>query len=205
MAEQRPGMESLTDGQLVERLRDGDLSAFRELVNRYKKRAFYLAYRLLSDREAAEDISQEAFIRVYKKIKEFRGDTSFQNWFYRIILNLSRSHLRHRYFINRFVLWFKKAEEGEIEKSLETLPSPPSPESNPLQAALARERKERIDSAIQSLQGNQREIFVLKHIEGMKIKNIAEILNLKEGTVKIHLFRAVQKLQEALKEYREVQ
>lgn len=182
----------LADEELVNRFKLNDENAFNELIDRHKKMAFSLAYNMTGSIEDAEDISQEAFAIVYAQIAKFRGESSFKTWFYRIVLNLCRRYYRKNQLISIIPLHFldKEREEKEIDIKVDS-----TPESE----LSAKQIGKSIMTAITKLPIKQREVFVMKHLKGMKISEIAEILGCAEGTVKTHLFRAIQNLQERLK------
>ncbi len=194
-----------SDQQLIESIKNGDQAAFGLLLEKYQKRAYYFCLHLVSRPEDAEDLAQEGFVRVFKNIQAFRGTASFQTWFYQILLNLCRSYHRHRYLVNRFTFNFtqRDGEDEGMEQSLETCLSDQSLDGDPQRLLHNEELKQQLEKALQTLPRQQKEIFTLKHFEELKISEIAGITGLAEGTVKTHLFRAVQRLQEILKEFKE--
>lgn len=179
------------DSVLVERVKGGDERAFEELVERYKGMGFSLAYRLLGNPEDARDVSQEAFAQVYLHIKGFRGESTLKTWFFRIIVNLCRRHglARQRRPMQSLDPYIEKETGPHALEDVEA-------EVRQKELGLV------IEEAIRGLPTKQREVFIMKHMEGMKISEISEVLNCAEGTVKIHLFRAVRTLQERLKGWR---
>jgi len=182
--------EKLPDVTIIDRCRSGDEAAFSLLVDRYGKGAFALAYRMTGSVEDAEDLSQEAFVVVFKKLGTFRGESRFSTWLYRIVLNLCRRHYRrHRL---RAILSFSFSGEGE-EKPVE-----PRTDVTPENQLVAAETGRAALESIRRLPAKQREAFVLKHLEGLKIREIAEVLSCAEGTVKAHLFRAVQRVKKEM-------
>ncbi|MFH1784395.1 MAG: RNA polymerase sigma factor [bacterium] len=196
-----PGQAS--DDALVARLKEGYEDAFEALVERYKKRAYYFAYGMLSNHEDAEDVSQEAFVRVYKHIDSFREKASFKTWLYRIIINLCRSNLRKRYLVSKFSFNFRQKNEmtDEVEKTLETAVTDTHWESDPLKSTANKQLQKAIHNAISTLSVKQKEAFVLKHMQGMKISEIADMLGCAEGTVKAHISRAIGHLKQNLRDY----
>lgn len=141
--------------------------------------------------EDAEDISQEAFVIVYSKINTFREESSFKTWFFKIILNLCRRYYRRKKL--RSLISFdiiNKHGDDQLEKA--------GTETDPERELSSRQTGRAIFSALRKLPAKQREVFTMKHLRGMKINEISEVLDCKEGTVKSHLFRAVKKLQESL-------
>ncbi len=205
MAEDLKSTTEYSDNSLVERCKDGDIDAFDELVNKYKKQAYYFAYSMISNQSDAEDISQEAFVRVYKNIYKFKGKASFKTWFYRIIINLCRSHLRHRYLVAKFSFHFRQKDEmtDEPEKTLDTSIEDTSWQSSPVKAAINKELNTAIENAVKSLPKKQKEIFVLKHFQGLKISEVADILDATEGGIKASLFKAIKNLRTYLADYKQ--
>lgn len=187
----------------IEKIKNGDQEAFRELVALYQRRAYYFCLRMVSQPQEAEDLAQEAFVKVFTHMKTFRGSCSFQTWFYQILLNTCRSHLRHRYLLRRVFFQVPAFSEEDEESPLETQIADTSSDSDPFEAAANQELRKEIKQAVASLPLQQREIFTLKHFEGLKISEIALITGSAEGTVKAHLFRAVQTLQKRLARFKE--
>jgi RNA polymerase sigma-70 factor (ECF subfamily) len=176
------------EGALIDRVKQGDEEAFEELVERYKGMGFSLAYRLLGNPEDARDISQEAFAQVYLHIKDFRGESTFKTWFYRIIINLCRRQWQRK-TTSSLDLYIEREVEPQAREGVE-------------EEVKRKELRAAIEEAVRGLPAKQREVFIMKHMEGMKISEISEVLKCAEGTVKIHLFRAVRALQERLKGWR---
>ncbi len=179
------------ESALIERIKEGDERAFEALVDRYKVMGFSLAYRFLGNPEDARDVSQEAFAQVYLHIKDFRGESTFKTWLFSIVINLCRRHIYGRQ---------KKAMQSldlYVEKELE-----PMAREDVEDTVRQKELKMAIEEAVRGLPAKQREVFIMKHMEGMKLSEISKVLNCAEGTVKIHLFRAVRALQEKLKGWR---
>lgn len=205
MAEELKSTTKYSDESLVKRCKEGDINAFNELVNKYKKQVYYLAYSMISNQSDAEDISQEAFVRVYKSIYKFKEKSSFKTWFYRIIINLCRSHLRHRYLVSKFSFHFKQKDEmqDEPEKTLDTSIEDTSWQSSPVKAAINKELNTAINDAIKSLPEKQKETFILKHFQGLKISEVASILDTTEGGVKANLFKAIKNLRTYLSDYKQ--
>jgi RNA polymerase sigma-70 factor (ECF subfamily) len=181
---------------LIRRLQAGETSAFRELVENHKRALFNLAYDLLGNVQDAEDISQEAFIKVYRSIGDFRGEAQIGSWMYRIVVNLCLNRRR------------KKALSAmELRESFEDderhQPTPASDhESDPEKATEAEMMRQHLRQALEQLSPQQRTIFVLRHDDDLPLAEISKMLKISEGTVKSHLFRALRKLQEALSFYK---
>jgi RNA polymerase sigma-70 factor (ECF subfamily) len=191
MASNANGGESskrAVDGDVVRRAREGDHDAFGLIVETYRDRLFGLAIGILRDRSAAEDVVQEAFIKAYKNLKGFRGDSSIYTWLYRIAVNTAHNHLRR----------VKRRTEVDFE---EVAPIIEARGQNPAESTANAELGVAIDGAIKNLPPRQREVFMLHYFERMTHREIAEVLGVTEGAVKANFFHAVQKLKGALKPY----
>ena len=181
--------------ELVRRLQAGEVSAFRELVESHKQRVFALAYDLTGNTQDAEDLSQEAFIKVHRSISSFRGEAKLGSWLYRIVVNLALNRRRK-----------KAVSEMELRESFEGdgLPAPHAAagEGSPEHATEAAFIRRDLRRALAKLSEQQRTIFVLRHDQDLPLRQIGAILKISEGTVKSQLFRALRKLQEHLAFYK---
>jgi RNA polymerase sigma-70 factor (ECF subfamily) len=178
--------------ELIRRLQSGDVAAFRELVEANKQRLFALAYGLVGNAQEAEDVSQEAFIKVYRGIGGFRGDAQLSSWMYRIVVNLCLNRRRK-----------KSLSAMELREDFEndgTLASAAG--DNPEHHTEASLLQRHLRHALQRLSPQQRTIFILRHDQDLPLKEISSIMKISEGTVKSQLFRAVAKLQQALAFYK---
>ena len=184
---------------LVQSMKQGDERAFTEMVDKYKKKAFAIAYRFTNNVEDAKDLSQEAFVKVYRCIGSFRGESSFLTWFYRILTNLCIDFKRRRSIIIPFSQFRKKAEGNESNTEERMLEDKGG--IAPGKALLAKELNEKLTQAIEFLSAKQKIVFVLRNFEGLALKEIAKIMNCAEGSVKSHLARAVKKLQDIIGPY----
>lgn len=183
---------------LLPRVRKGDRAAFDELVMAYRKQAFSVAYRMVKNQSDAEDLSQEAFIKAYQNIGRFEGNSSFYTWFYRILINLCLDFLRKnkRRPEKTSIDW---DENGDC--AAESNPAFAAPASmNPDEQVIRGEAGNEILKAMEKLSPQQKLVFQLKHMDGFKIGEIAEITGQSEGTVKTHLFRAMERLKSSLTE-----
>lgn len=186
-------MSSLQDRKLVRRLRQRDEDAFCELVRVYQHKVFNVIYRILGDRAEAEDVAQEVFVSVFKHIDGFRGDSKFSTWIYRIATNHARNRLK--YLARRSYRDHQNFEDAHDSVK----------ESSPLSGTidrpddhlLGKELEQVIQAGLESLSEIHRTILVLRDVEHLSYQEIAEIVELPEGTVKSRLFRA----RVALKEY----
>jgi RNA polymerase sigma-70 factor (ECF subfamily) len=182
------------DEELVASARQGDRRAFEELVERHQRRAYHIAFDFARDREEAKDLSQEAFLKAFTNLKNFDGRSSFYTWFYRILVNLCLDYKR------RQKRGPASSFDETIENQLEPSHEPVKPRS-PDQQVWARQISHRVGEALEALPARQRTAFVLKNHQGLSIKEIAALMDTAEGTVKVHLHRAVTTLRERLAEF----
>ena len=194
---------SLKDEELVVRAQENDREAMEEFVSRYQQKAYAIAYQMCSgDREEAQDLTQEAFLRVFRNIGTFRGNSSFSTWFYRIVVNTCLDGRRRRRRRDRvFSFWRPRQREEEPSKGEIGEQPDMVAENDPLAALTGRELALEIRKALTSLPERQRMIFQLKVFQGMSIREIAQVMGTAEGTVKSHLFRATHFLRAALKDW----
>ena len=174
------------DLDLVARARAGDLDAFGTLVNRHQHRLVNFVRLMTSsaqDRDEAEDVAQEAFLRAYRALGQFRGQSSFRTWLYQIATNVARTHSAKRR--DR-----KEAQEPESPQGRER----PS-EENIERRVIAHDQLRR---ALEELPDDWREALLLRDIEGLEYKEIAEMLKIPMGTVESRIFRGRQRLKAAL-------
>ena len=151
-----------------------------------------LAYQLTQNEQDAEDLYQEVFFKVYKKIGSFRFQSEFYTWLYRITVNTAYNFKRKQGKMHTL-------EPNEDDSSpLDWIADTSNNDSD------QKEIRDAISVALQDLPHQQRTVFILKHLQKLKIKDISLILNISDGTVKKYLFRAMEKLRESLKEYRYV-
>jgi RNA polymerase sigma-70 factor (ECF subfamily) len=192
----------LTDEELVGLAQGGDRGAFEELVVRHQDRAYSLALHMcLGDTLEAQDLTQEAFLRAYRNIRNFRGDSAFYTWLFRIVVNTCLDGRRRRLrWESLFPLWRPRAEQHDETDELEAHPDP-APGSDPLAMLSSKELSTELRKALEALPPRQRMALQLKVIHGMSLKEIAELMEAAEGTVKSHLFRATHRLQQALKDW----
>ncbi len=174
----------VTEEELITRACKGDSEAFEELVRIHMKWAYNLAYKLSNDRYLADEISQEAFVALYRNIGKFRRESSLKTYLYRVILNSWQQYLRTVYRQKRL----NHALGRRIRK-----------EKDIFDEIRMDDIKGRINSAVAELPPRQRDVFILKHLQGLKISEVALILRCSEGTVKANLFKAVNNLRDKLK------
>jgi RNA polymerase sigma-70 factor, ECF subfamily len=185
--------EEFGDDELVISAQQGERQAFEVLVERYKQKAYRIAFDFTRDREDAKDLSQEAFLQAFSHLKGFDRRSSFYTWFYRILVNLCLDSRRRKARVG----WESLDEKTEKGGGLEKIANPgPTPD----QQAMSGEISRRIGEALATLPPKQRAVFLLKNHQGLSISEIAAIMKTAEGTIKAHLHRAVMSLRERLTE-----
>jgi RNA polymerase sigma-70 factor (ECF subfamily) len=187
--------------ELVRRAQNGDSWAIEQLVLRYQKKVYQIAYQMLDgDEQEAQDRTQDAFLKAFRKIKQFKGEASFYTWLYRIVVNTCLdARRRRRRWKEIFFPWrLEKHKDETAPASLEEYPDK-NTHSNPLSTVRKRQLENDVKQAMNTLSERQRSIFQLKIFHEMSIPEIAQMMNLAEGTVKTHLFRATQVIQKKLK------
>ncbi len=186
---------ALDDAALIRAAQRGDQEAFERLVRAYDQAVLRLAMNLLRSPEDARDVYQEAFLRVYRNLHRFRYDCSFQTWLYRIVTNLCLDLLR-----KRKVRREEPVETGDgpgAPNRLDALREPRA-DSDPQRSLLSGEIGERIQAVLQELSPRERVVFELRHYHGLRLRAIGEVLGTTEEAAKNSLFRATQKLRNAL-------
>ena len=191
---QSPGR--LNDSDLIRAAQRGDHAAFETLVRQYDHAVLRLAYHLTGSESDAQDIFQEAFLKAYRHIGNFRFECSFYTWIYRIVTNLCLDHLRKRQTRREdpHVLTDSSGQEVNLLDRISDNRSGASPERD----LMRRELGARIAMALTRLTPRERMVFELKHYQGLRLRTIGEMLNTTEETAKNTLFRATQKLRSAL-------
>lgn len=194
---------TLPDEELIARAQRDDPWAIEEFVCRYQQKAYAIAYHMCSgDREEAQDLTQEAFLRVFQNIKKFRGDSSLYTWFYRIVVNTCLDGRRRRRRWERiFSLWRPGLREGEPSRGVFEEQPDMAEGNNPMAVLNGKKLTQEIRKALMSLPERQRVAFQLKVFQGMSIREIAQVMGSAEGTVKSHLFRATHSLRTVLKDW----
>jgi len=184
------------DTLLVESARHGDAAAFRALVIRHQRKAYAVALGVVRDPDDARDVCQEAFIKVYRGLAGFDGNSQFFTWLYRIVVNLSIDHLRRRR-TERVELDETRALESSDDAG-EIVPQQLT--SDPARALAQRELREQIGSALDRLSHAHRTVLVLRELNGLSYKEIAVEMRCSVGTVMSRLFHARKKMQAFLLE-----
>ncbi len=187
------------DATLVERTRTGDMQAFGALVAKYQDRMFNMVYRMCGRREDAEELAQEAFLKALEKITQFRSQSSFYTWLFRIAANLVISHRRRSGRI-RFHTLDPSDGEGESQAGVLTAQMAARREKSPAAAVASAETQLMVTAALEELDDEMRLVVLLRDGEDMEYAEIADVLNTPVGTVKSRLHRARNELREKLKD-----
>ncbi len=180
------------DCSLVAQAQAGDLRAFEQLVGRHRRRIYSLAYRMTCKHEDADDVLQETFVRAYASLRRFDTSRPFANWLYTIAVNLCLDRQR-RWRREKQVAW-ESVEGMRLADTAARVPGPDREAENG-------ELRSRIEDAISRLPDRQRAAVVLFEVEGLKITEVAELMDCSEGAVKSTLHRARRRLRDELREY----
>ena len=188
--------EAEEDRALIARAQAGDRAAFRKLVERHQRRAFAIALGLVRDENDARELVQDAFLRVFKSLGSFQGDSSFFTWLYRIITNLSIDLIRKP---GRQTRDFDEAQLELDESSDLDLPFLSRLDgADPAEAVRRGEIGERLRAALDALPSYHRAVIVMRELQGLSYEEMAQAANVSKGTIMSRLFHARQKLQRAL-------
>lgn len=179
------------DRAVVSRVQGGDTDAFGVLVEKYRQKVFRLAYGVLRDQEEAMDVAQEAFVKAYRALGRFKGDSAFYTWLFRITMNVALDRRRQR-------LSRTRALGGEEVPPEEWERTAVATDPDPVDEAVGAERRARIGRALETLSPQHRSIIILSDIEGLAYREIAEVLQIPMGTVMSRLHNARKRLREAL-------
>ena len=192
-------MVSEDEQELIKRAKEGDHRAFQTLVERHQRKAYTVAYGVLRDQDAAIDATQDAFVKVFKSLPNFHGQSSFYTWLYRIVINVCIDKKR------------KAARSVEVEYDDSYMQSTEEPVAamtlastqidTPEQAYARSELRRQMGAAMDTLSTSHRQILVLREVQGMSYDELAETLELPRGTVMSRLFHARKKFQHSLNHY----
>lgn len=184
------------DNTLIQKAKSGDMAAFEQLLYRYDRHVLNIAYSFRNSEDDAKDIYQEVFIRVYKGLKNFEFRSEFSTWLYRIATNVCISYKRRE---NRYDTDSLDASVYEDDESSVKLSDLIEGESTTDDLAVSSDYSKHINRALNRLPAQQKLAFTLKYYQGYKVKEIAEMMQCAEGTIKRYLFNAVNKMREQLK------
>jgi RNA polymerase sigma factor (sigma-70 family) len=185
------------DTDLVARTKEGDASAFDELVRRYSPRVYGLVYNMTSNHEETNDLLQDVFLKAFRSIKGFRGDSSFYTWIHTIAMNMTINFLKKR---NRR----RGPSLDDADSHIENDPGyiEATATTDPRREANLSELQKKLNEALQKLSHDHRAVVTMFDIQGMPHAEIAKILGISEGTVRSRLFYAHRQLQNYLQEFR---
>jgi RNA polymerase sigma factor (sigma-70 family) len=191
-----PATVAPDDATLVRRAKGGDLDAYDDLVRRYQERIYATIYHMTAHHEDANDLAQETFIRAYKALSSFKGDSGFFTWLYRIAVNRTLNYLKQRNTRNHLSL-------NDLDINAEHDPAWVAlvSEKTPRREASLHELQENLNVALQKLSEVHRMVVTLHDIQGLPHEEIARIMECNAGTVRSRLFYARQQLQAYLSDY----
>ncbi len=175
-------MAPKSDRELVELFRTGDVAGFNELVRRYQEKVYWIARRVIGSHEEADDIVQDAFVRVYEGLKGFRGDANFYTWLYRIAMNLSLNALRKKRL--KEIVPYDEVLEEMVPGNMET-------DGNLRQ----QEYRTILEEAIARLPAKQKLVFTMRYYDEMPYEEMAKLLRKSVGGLKANYFHALKKIQ----------
>jgi RNA polymerase sigma-70 factor (ECF subfamily) len=190
---ERQKQYSENDDQLIQKVQEGDNYAFDLLVKRYQRKIYFLAYRMVKNHDNADDIAQDTFINAYSAIGSFKAGYSFYTWLYRICMNLSINFLKRQKFM---------IPESQFEEDTNPLEKEAT-RVDPADHLASKELEMKIDRALNSLPPKFKAVLILRIYEDLSYEEIAQTLNISTGTVMSRLFRARERMQEMLKEYKD--
>ncbi len=195
-------VDSMSDEDLMHLCQDGDEAAFEVLFQRYEGQALSFINRLVGDQSRTEALGQEAFLRIFKDAKSYQYPRSFTTWFYTIVRNLCKNELR----------WRSRHPTVSIEDSLSSSHGGgedsarvgdylQSAGTSPLDEMVSRERDQRLEKALEALPEAEREVLILNRFQGLKYREIAEVVGVPVGTVRARIYSALERLRKSIKDY----
>ena len=179
---------------LVQQAQSGDREAFEQLVYRHDRDILRLAFHMLGNREEAQDVFQDTFLKAYRSLARFRSDSSFYTWIYRIATNVALDRLRKRQTLREEISYEADTAANPDRPALKDTLEEKSYYSNPERRLYGREVGAKIQEALKTLSEKERLVFELRHYQGLRLRMIGEIMGSTEETAKNYLFRATQKL-----------
>ena len=188
------------DRTLIERAQSGDRFAFELLVQRYDRQVLRLALNVLGSAEDAQDVYQEAFLKIYRNLHRFRFECAFYTWIYRIVTNICVDHLRHRRSHPEEQPPILRAASSEERRDADFFDHQQGDgaDTDPERQVFGHELGQKVQTALESLSPRERIVFEMRHYQGMKLRAIGEALGTTEETVKNSLSRATRKLRSQL-------
>ncbi len=187
----------LSDAEIIEAVLRGDVERYAELVNRYQQAAWKVAYSFVGNFEDAKDISQNGFVKAYQHLGQFRGRSQFSTWFYRIIVNECKDFFKRKSRQPKSVAPVASSDSENDPVVFEV----EDPRGDPRDVSANHELAKRLAHAIEGLGMKQRTAFVLHHLDGMSLEEVARVMGCRVGTVKAHISRAAEHLRRTLGPY----
>jgi RNA polymerase sigma-70 factor (ECF subfamily) len=191
--------KTATDVELVAASQAGDMIAFEELVARHRDKIYARAFSMMRNEEEAIDLSQEAWVKAWQRLKQFQGDSSFATWMTRIVINLCLDQLRRQKRTRAESIEQLDEELGGVERQM------PVVATNPSEGLERSELRKRIDKAMNQLSYEHRTVLILHEFEEMEYKQIAKVMNCSIGTVMSRLFYARRRLASLLQSLKKEQ
>ncbi len=185
-----------SDSELVRECRRGNKDAFRELVERYQRKILSVAIGMLQNQDDALEVTQEAFVKAYRNLDGFKGESSFYTWLYRIVVNLAIDRRRRDRRHGTVSLEDRPGGGEDLEADL-----PSQRLSDPYQQAKSRELGDRLRRAIDELTPDQKAVILLREVDGLSYDEISQVMQCPKGTVMSRLHYARKVLQDKLKDY----
>lgn len=191
-----------SDEELLRRFNEGDADAFAELVRRYERPLYNFILRSVRRRERADELLQDVFLKVVQRSGDFKGNSKLSTWLYTIARNLCIDHSRKMVFRRHQSLDAPRAgADGDDGPTL--LDRTAAEGAEPDRAAVMEDLRKRIAEAVEELPEEQRDVFLMRHVQGMRFKDIADVIGVPENTVKSRMRYALERLQRALSDYQE--
>jgi RNA polymerase sigma-70 factor (ECF subfamily) len=194
-------MQPVDENRWIERARRGEAEAFGPLVTEYQRKVFNFIMGMTRDPSIADELTQEVFLKAWEALSSFRAESSFQTWLFQIALNTTRSWGRWRKLnLARFVSLsapLEKEGDEEFESRAPQL-ADGHPGADPARQSETAALQERISKAMNQLPPREKEVFHLRHYEDLSMKEIADLMGIAEGSVKAHLFHALEKMRKFL-------
>lgn len=197
----RADLDSLSDEELLARFNGGDAGAFEVLLARYRRPIYNFILRSVRDREKAEDLLQDVFLKIIQRSQDFQGKSKFSTWLYTIARNLCIDTSRKMVFRRHKSL--DAPGRSRDESSAPMVERVSGKEPNVDRDAIAKELQGQIALAVEDLPGDQKDVFLMRQVQGLPFKEIAAIVGVPENTVKSRMRYALERLQEALSEYQD--
>ena len=190
MVEPKQELEPLeVERELIRKAKQGNLYSFEQLVKKYQKKMYRLAFRMTKNHDSADDLAQETFVKAFTSIRSFKEEYKFYPWICRICMNLSINYLKRK----KFTVSESELEPYKLEDKKAT--------GDPMSQLIKDELMDRIERSIDKLPPPFKVVFILKVCEDLSYEQIAKSLNISVGTVMSRLFRARERLQKSLKDY----